>query len=605
MATLSLRPKSLGTATTPIPSLRGAYAKQILRTHLLHKYNALNRGYQDVGTLPHVEPIPTPDNFRDHDGKVGEPFPGRICIVGAGVAGLFVAMILKYQGINNFDIYEASDRAGGRVYTYEFPEDPNCPHNYYDIGAMRIPDIPWMQPTLDLIKILGLQTAPYVYNNPKTPFLYWYKRQEPDGSKFDNAMKLVVQPFLADFNTAFEKWLQGDSDNYSTRAWMVLKANPPLTYQETAMGELSDTSTGLFDQAFTETICDYCDFAAATGVAWYRMDGGMSKVTDNMRGKLASTSWPNPGSPAINVTLNRPVAAMTDQGTTIGITSTDSQGKNPTTEKYTMVFNTTAMAPLQRMDIEGLQLPDEILTGIRALSYDRATKVAIKFATPWWDGLYPPVGGVSSSDLPISNVVYPSWDDGPDKPAVLMVSYSWAQDATRMGAMVPDNYSDPSSPPTRDDPIVALCLQNLVKLFAGSTPAITLEYLYDCYRGHHAFAWSQDPYTGGAFALFGPGQFKGVYPHFQELYCNNKFAMCGEALSAHHAWISGAVDSAYAMVLKFFLAHDMPRQAAELKAGPFGGGQGVHPDEVDEALLQWTVKLSEGGDEAKKVRGRE
>lgn len=64
------------------------------------------------------------------------------------------------------------------------------------------------------------------------------------------------------------------------------------------------------------------------------------------------------------------------------INVTSAAGATPVA--YDIVFNTTAMAPLQQMNLEGLNLPAEILTGIRTLSYDRATKVVIKFKTPWW-----------------------------------------------------------------------------------------------------------------------------------------------------------------------------------------------------------------------------
>jgi NADPH-dependent 2,4-dienoyl-CoA reductase/sulfur reductase-like enzyme len=69
--------------------------------------------------------------------------PGNIkfCIVGAGVAGLYTALILEKLGID-YEILEASDRIGGRIYTHHFTEDK---HDYYDIGAMRFPDNPIMK----------------------------------------------------------------------------------------------------------------------------------------------------------------------------------------------------------------------------------------------------------------------------------------------------------------------------------------------------------------------------------------------------------------------------------------------------------------------------
>lgn len=41
----------------------------------------------------------------------------KVVIVGAGIAGLHAAHIFSKRGFNNFTIYEASNRAGGRIYT--------------------------------------------------------------------------------------------------------------------------------------------------------------------------------------------------------------------------------------------------------------------------------------------------------------------------------------------------------------------------------------------------------------------------------------------------------------------------------------------------------
>jgi monoamine oxidase len=62
-------------------------------------------------------------------------------------------MILSECGIP-YDFFEASDKVGGRMYTKRFsdlpdvsqkPDNSNTYHDYYDIGAMRYPDIPFMR----------------------------------------------------------------------------------------------------------------------------------------------------------------------------------------------------------------------------------------------------------------------------------------------------------------------------------------------------------------------------------------------------------------------------------------------------------------------------
>ena len=75
--------------------------------------------------------------------------PLNVCIIGAGIAGLFSAMIFDYlketYGLNvTYEIFEAEqERCGGRLYTYTFPQKdghpPIGPHDYYDVGAMRFP----------------------------------------------------------------------------------------------------------------------------------------------------------------------------------------------------------------------------------------------------------------------------------------------------------------------------------------------------------------------------------------------------------------------------------------------------------------------------------
>ena len=79
--------------------------------------------------------------------------PYEVCIIGAGVAGLFTAMIFDYLNaefqINvKYEILESNgeDRLGGRLFTYYFKNLPDKgDHDYYDVGAMRFPDISTMK----------------------------------------------------------------------------------------------------------------------------------------------------------------------------------------------------------------------------------------------------------------------------------------------------------------------------------------------------------------------------------------------------------------------------------------------------------------------------
>lgn len=482
-----------------------------------------------------------------------------------------------------------------------------------------------MESTFNMIRVLQdegqeISPAPYTYaardskGNRLEPTMYAYGKidgNDPSIDQFNTFMRTLLQthdfpialPPSGDvsgmpsggatateaqktFDQAFTDFINDPShpDKYSTRAYLMTQASPNWTYAHTEMAETLDTSTGLFDQAFMETICDFYDFEVAK--TWQRIDGGMSKLTDALFNVVTNKG--------ITVTPNTPVIAMKDSGSTIDVMCIDQSGNQPrqTPKTFDVVFNTTSFGCLQRMDLEGLNLSVDTLTGIRALSYDRATKVAIKFRHPWWQWLIPH-GGVSSSDLPISNVVYPSWNDG-DGPTVIIVSYSWAQDASRMAALIASNNQESTNV---NDPMVQLIFQNLAKLWS-KTPnpktqkCLSLKELEQDYLAHHSFGWSHDAHAAGGFALFGPGQFENMYPQFLQPLCGNKLWICGEAVSAHHAWISGAFDSAYLAVQGWNHGRNNAKAKQRLKESSLGAGRGKNVAEMDETLLYLNVELA-------------
>jgi hypothetical protein len=52
-----------------------------------------------------------------------------VCIVGAGVSGLYIAMMLDSLGIK-YELTEGSGRTGGRLYTHYFPKNAGK-YQYY------------------------------------------------------------------------------------------------------------------------------------------------------------------------------------------------------------------------------------------------------------------------------------------------------------------------------------------------------------------------------------------------------------------------------------------------------------------------------------------
>jgi monoamine oxidase len=86
--------------------------------------------------------------------------PKQIIIVGAGLAGLAAASLLKEAG-HSVAILEANNRVGGRVFTIRSPFSDGL---YFNAGAMRIPDSHFL--TLEYINKFGLTVNPFINRTP-------------------------------------------------------------------------------------------------------------------------------------------------------------------------------------------------------------------------------------------------------------------------------------------------------------------------------------------------------------------------------------------------------------------------------------------------------
>jgi len=619
---------------------------------------------------------------------INKPLPGdfKVCIVGAGMSGLYLAMMLEFLNID-YTILEGSDRIGGRVYTHDFREKdstgrdiPKSDHNYYDVGAMRFPEIEGMRATFNLFRHFQktVKLEPYLIGNNQAP--RYINHRFDDAKAIEKSMTRFVKTFKPafkaledDFSIGFNLLMK--QDRFSTYEYLrkyldLMKAelDPKEIFDQISEWELHDSGTGLFYQAFSETVLDYYDFSAVnkklksenkklkkqqkdaktlvakpqtpdddsnTGIPsysatadtgapaappsrkprdtdWWRVEGGTSRIVDAMLTKIKSKPL-----------KNHEVVAIQRNQSKMEVTYIAHEKKKSdaetTTESFDAVFNTTTLGCLHRMNLgmlpdTGTFIGQDQHTAIRSLEYDVSVKVAIKFKEPWWItkcGMTKP-GGVSKTDLPIRSIVYPSWvndlrddelhehqayrylqrhRDKLDEPCVLMVSYTWSQDAARMHCL-----TNPSSP-ANEDRLKELTLRNLATLYSNPDDDATLDNnklgtisypeLCDLYIDHHSYSWSENPFTADAFAKFGAGQFSNLYPALRRSISgsDNRLWVCGEAVSAHHAWIAGALVSSFTALAQFLIAFGCYDKYNALKDSWFGEPNRKLPEETEEQIL--------------------
>ncbi|OQE37336.1 hypothetical protein PENCOP_c010G05201 [Penicillium coprophilum] len=484
----------------------------------------------------------------------------KVCIIGAGIAGLYLALILQDLEIPNlsWDILEANrDRIGGRIYTHRFSEAHD---DYYDVGAMRFPQIPIMSRVFDL------------FHRMQVPLKEFHMRDRSTNTKGHDISKIEDSPsasLLSQSFGPFKKSMQKDfvhgfqllmqADAMSTREY--LRGSHKSDFWTIQSAESNTTGTGMFDQAVSEGVMDFFDLDqpmtgpqdSGAAIKWYSIDGGSSVVIERMCDQINRHS---------TVELGKQVRRIAINGS--ADLSVSCAGEEKARDGYAAVFSTTPLACLQRIDTESLHLHPIQEEAIRCLRYENSTKVGIKFAYPWWIvdcGLRG--GGSASSTLPSRTCVYPSHisEEAWNQPAVLLASYTWGQDATRMGALI----SNPSSAGSElgEDELLDLVLRDLVQQHRQY--GITYEKLQALYLDHHAFCWGNSRLSSGAFALFAPGQFTNLYPSLSLPAADGKFHIVGEASSVHHGWVVGSLNSAYVAVYRFLLRHGQRRAIQKLE----------------------------------------
>ncbi|KAL8954714.1 MAG: hypothetical protein Q9193_007122, partial [Seirophora villosa] len=343
-------------------------------------------------------------------------------------------MILDHLSIP-YDILEAAPRPGGRILTHYFSTQK---HDYYDIGAMRFPNVPPMERTFDLFKRTGVPLIDYKISGENTPRRYngitvfppkegapveedpFHVGESKGGAVPDEALKNLDDVMKEAFAPLKDALKRGDAESF--------KMN--LDYQTIQWLETTDSATGQFESAFTEAVMDSIAFDYGEGEEnWKSVEGGTNMVTEAVIDMIKTK--PTYNKRVTRMALNREAEGENKMEV---VTNYDEPVR-----RYASVINTTTLACLQRVDTTNLELSPTVKIATRTLHYDSATKVAIKFNKAWWItkcGIGS--GGVAYTDLPIRACVYPSYNihDDPEKPAILLCTYSWAQDATRIGSLV-------------------------------------------------------------------------------------------------------------------------------------------------------------------------
>jgi monoamine oxidase len=157
---------------------------------------------------------------------------------------------------------------------------------------------------------------------------------------------------------------------------------------------------------------------------------------------------------------------------------------------------------------------------ISAVPYASAVKVGLQFKRRFWEQDEQIYGGISYTDLPISNISYPSTGYFGDGKGVLLGAYVWGLDAMEFTAMTPEQR---------------------VKKAVEYGSQIHAQYPHEFDNGV-AVAWHRSPFTLGCFGIWSEDARAKHYDNLCRL--DGRIVLAGEHASFIPGWQEGAVTSA-------------------------------------------------------------
>lgn len=455
----------------------------------------------------------------------------HVGIVGAGISGLYVALLLRREG-HDVTIFEASDRVGGRIYTHRFSPQARAEDIYFEAGAMRIPRSSLHSRVFDLVRYLNTRSSsedkieliPYILEHENNHTFIrnekgaledrrWAAKTGLQGEYRDKtAQELlggVVLPWLTllreDFDKGFEKLLE--YDEFSFRAYLRLVAGWP--HEVIEFVELMCSQTNQYDLSFTEIIMQNLDFDTKD---WVTVRSGMSRMTQSAAALVGTKNI------HLNSRVDR-VAYLAD-----GRVELSAQGLR---RSHAAAFDAVVIAAPPSAIHSIVDRPQWSFLkeqSIRGTHYEPLYKIGLHFRTRFWErsSANPCFGGQSTTDLRFRWIVFPSNDLGSGGSGVLLL-YSWMSDAGRWAGVPREKR-------------VEICLHDLGRYFADDPEVDVDEQFIEAFD----VLWAAS--SSGGDAMFLPGQFSRFYDVARQREGNILFA--GEHLSRHHTWIAGAIDSA-------------------------------------------------------------
>lgn len=468
----------------------------------------------------------------------GAPQGASVLILGAGLAGMTAAYELRKAGYQ-VQLLEYNERAGGRnwslrggdTYTELGGATQHCqfdPGLYINPGPWRIPYHHYN--LVSYCKRLGVTLEPFIQMNTNAyihstkafggkPQRYLQVKADYQGHVAELLAKAVNQQALnsavskedqerlleslrdwggLDNNYAYARDIQSsEKRGYEKKPGGGLSARPipsqPMSLADVLDGRLW---SGLLEGLEYDMQCTL-----------FQPVGGMGRIGEAFGRELGSL---------IRYRAKVTQIQQDERGVTVSY-----QDADDATQKHTARADwCLCTIPLPILAQIHMNVGKPMQAAIDAVPYASSVKVGLQFKRRFWEEDEQIYGGITYTDLPISNIGYPNTDYFKPGKGVLLGAYIYGLNAMEFTGMTPQER-----------------VQKAVEYGAQIHPQYHREF-----DNGVSVAWHRVPFTLGCFGLWSPETREQHYDNLCAI--DGRIALAGEHASYLGGWQEGAITSA-------------------------------------------------------------
>lgn len=504
------------------------------------------------------------DHYLAHPSGLGsvpeELYGTELAVIGAGLSGVVTAYELMKLGLKPV-VYEA-DQIGGRLRTASFLAAPQIT---CDLGGMRFPVS--SKALYHYIDLLGLETfdfpnplaAPtdstvielkgervYVEDAADLPVFYqevadaWKQALREDAS-FEHMQRAIIERDTAKIKEIWDSLLEefDEESFYGFIANSQAFKDAGFEHRE-AFGQVGFGSGG-WDTDFPNSILEILRVVYTDADDNHRgITGGAAKLPNALwtHAPAEMKHWPA-GTSLASLHGGAPRGAVakvyrTDERGFNGANTIEVTERFGRTERFSAVVSTVQSWLLSTgIDTDEQLFPAELWTAIERSHYMQSSKTFVMVDRPFWKDRDPVTGEYLMSMTLTDRLNRATYllDNGDGQPAVILLSYTWNDDALKWLSLTAERRME-------------LMLHSLEKIYPG------IDIRSHIVGQPITVSWEDDPNFMGAFKANLPGHYRyqeRLYTHFDqaELAAEHRgIFLAGDDVSWTAGWAEGAVTTA-------------------------------------------------------------